>query len=92
MSHYIGGSAPAMARQISNGFTLVNAVMLRRFAVSELKALQFEIERKLRDLRGEPMDLSDLPSIQARNRRLTRLESALRVVRATADSRRRTGG
>ncbi len=89
MANYVGGSAPAMVRQISEGFTLVTAMSLKRLDGPELDVLQFEIDKKLREIRGEQIDLEDLPGIQVRNRRLSRLEGALRVVRATAQARRR---
>ncbi len=89
MSHFVGGSAPAMVRQIAEGYTLVSAVSLKKFTVAELEQLRFEIERRLRDIRGEPMDLEDVPAIQQRNRRISRLEGALRVVRGTLGQRRR---
>ena len=38
MGSFIGGSAPAMARQISNGFTLISAPMLKRLTLLILPA------------------------------------------------------
>ncbi len=92
MGHYVGGSAPAMVRQITEGYTLVNAVMLKRFTAAELDNLIFEMEKKLREIRGEVTDVSDIQATQNRNRRLSRLENALRVVRGTRQERFRRGG
>ncbi len=92
MSHFIGGSASAMARQISDGFTLVNAVLMKRFSLSELDQLQFELERKLRDLRGVQVDLTDTLAIQGKNRRISRLDGALRVLRMARQTRMKGGG
>ncbi len=89
MSHYIGGSAPAMVRQISEGFTLVTAVSLKRFSVEELRTLQFELEKLLREIRGEQVDLQDIPGLQKRNRKISRVDGSLRVIRSTLQSRRR---
>lgn len=89
MSPYMGGSAPAMAGQIADGYTLISAVQLKRLLDNELDQLQFELEHLLRDLRGEPVDLSDMPAIQARNRRITRLSGAIQQVSATRVKRRR---
>ena len=91
MGHYLGGSAPAMVRQISEGFTMVNAVMLRRFEVRELDTLVFELDKKLRELRGEHVNLDDTVALQAKNRRISRLESGIRVIRGTLQQRRRHG-
>jgi len=89
MSHFVGGSAPAMVRQITEGFTLVSAVSLKRFDVGELQTLQAELERRLRDIRGEQVDLSDIQGLQQRNRRISRVEGALRIVRHTLQQRKR---
>ncbi len=92
MGHYVGGSAPAMVRQISEGYTLVNAVMLKRFTGNELDTLVFEIEKKLREIRGDVTDVADIQATQTKNRRISRLENALRVVRGTRQERSRRGG
>lgn len=92
MGHFVGGSAPAMVRQITEGYTLVNAVMLKRFTANELDMLVFEIEKKLREIRGEVIDVADIPATQNKNRRIGRLENALRVVRGTRQERFRRGG
>ena len=89
MGHFLGGSAPAMVRQIAEGFVTPNAVMLKRFTPAELHAVQVELEKKLREARGEATDLSDTEAIQRKNRRLSRLEGALRIVRAAATGRPR---
>ncbi len=92
MSHYVGGSAPAMVRQITEGYTLVNAVMLKRFTVGELDTLKFEIEKKIRDLRGEQIDIKETLAVQLKNRRLSRLEGALRIIRASRNDKSRGRG
>ncbi len=87
MGHFLGGSAPAMVRQIADGYVTPNAVMLKKFNRTELHSLQVELEKKLREARGEIVDLSDIESIQRKNRRLSRLVGALRVIRAAATGR-----
>ncbi len=89
MCPFIGGSAPAMARQVTEGYTLVNAVSLKRLTDQELDLLQFELDRKLREIRAEQPDLTDTPALQYRNRRMSRLDGALRVIRNTLQGRRR---
>jgi len=92
VSHFIGGSAPAMVRQITEGYTLINAVMLKRFTVGELDTLKFEIEKKIRDLRSEQIDLRETLAVQLKNRRLSRLEGALRIIRASRNNKSRGRG
>ena len=88
MGSFQGGSAPAMARQICDGFTLVSQVSLKRLSADQMTTLEFELDKRLRETRAEPIDLEDQPGLQARNRRLSRIENALRVLRHTLQLRR----
>lgn len=88
MGSFQGGSAPAMARQICEGFTLVSQVTLKRLTVQQITMLEFELDKRLRETRSEPMDLADQPSLQVRNRRMSRIEGALRVVRHTIQQKK----
>jgi hypothetical protein len=76
-----GGSAYAMARDIAGGFTAVSDRTFKTMTRPDLDLLGFEIDRHLRELRGEQPALDDLPGIQQRNRRLQRLNAALVVLR-----------
>jgi len=89
MCPFMGGSAPAMAGQVADGYTLITAVQLKRLLDPELDQLQFELEHILRDLRGEPVDLTDVPAIQVRNRRIARISGAIQQLQATRVKRRR---
>jgi hypothetical protein len=48
---------------------------------ADLDQLVFEIDRHLRELRGDQPALDDLPAIQLRQRRMQRLNSALMMLR-----------
>jgi hypothetical protein len=89
MSPYMGGSAPAMADQVAAGYTLISAVQLKRLTDPEMDQLQFELEKILRDIRSEPMDLEDIQAIQARNRKISRITGALQQIQVTRLKRRR---
>jgi hypothetical protein len=89
MSPYMGGSALGMAEQILEGYVLLTSVQLKRLTDPEMDQLQFEVERKLRDLRGEVVPQTDVPAIQARNRKLMRLSGAIQQMQATRAKRRR---
>ncbi len=91
MSPYMGGSAPGMAEQILEGYVLLTSVQLKRLTDPEMDQLQFEVERKLRDLRGEVVPQSDVSAIQARSRKLMRLSGAIQQIQATRAKRRRGG-
>ena len=88
MGTYVGGSAPSMARQVCDGFTLLSPVILKRLSLDQMTKLEFELDKRIRETRGEPMDLDDQPALQARNRRLSRIESAMRVLRHSMQQRR----
>lgn len=88
MGNYIGGSAPAMARQICDGFTLLSQVLLKRLSLEQMVSLEFELDKRLRETRGEAMDLSDQQGLQKRNRRISRIEGAARLLRHTIQLRR----
>jgi len=76
-----GGSAYAMARDIAGGFTAVSERTFRTMTGPDMDQLGFEIDRHLRELRGEAPPVDDIPGIQQRNRRIQRLSSALVVLR-----------
>ena len=89
MSPYMGGSAPAMANQVSEGYTLITAVQLKRLTDNEIDLLQFELERILRDLRGSVVPADDAAATQAKNRKMARVVGALQQIGATKLRRKR---
>jgi hypothetical protein len=88
MGSYQGGSAPAMARQICDGFSLVSQVSLKRLDIEQMTTLEFELDKRLRETRSDVVDLDDQVALQSRNRRISRIEGALRVLRHTIQLRR----
>ena len=88
MSNFVGGSAWAMARDISAGFILVTERTLRRMGAGDLEKLGFEMGRLLRELRAEQPPLDDILKIRDRNQKLMRLTRAQRVVQAYRQKRR----
>ena len=91
MSPYMGGSALGMAEQILEGYVLLTSVQLKRLTDPEMDQLQFEVERKLRDLRGEVVPQDNVLLLQARNRKLLRLSGAIQQIQAARAKRRRGG-
>ena len=80
MANYIGGSAPAMASQVADGFILLGANALRTFNPAELNLLRQEIEKLQREARAVVPPADDALAQQARNRKIGRLGSALQVI------------
>jgi hypothetical protein len=77
-----GGSAFSFARDIAEGFQSVTERSFKGLTRPEMDQLAFEIDRALRDIRGEQPAVDDLPMIQARNRKIQRLNGALTMMRS----------
>jgi hypothetical protein len=88
MGTFQGGSAPAMASQVCDGYSLLSQVSLKRLSLDQMTKLEFEIQKRLRASRSDTVDLNDQPGLQARNRRISRIEGAIRVLRQTIQMRR----
>jgi hypothetical protein len=82
MANFMGGSAPAMAGQIGDGFILMSTATLRGYSVPDLQNLRLELDKLLRSTRAEVPPADDALAQAARNRRISRLSSALQVVGA----------
>jgi hypothetical protein len=89
MSPYMGGSAPGMAEQITEGNIILSPVQLKRLTDPELDQLQFEVEKRLRELRGEAVPQDNSQAMQARSRKLMRLSGAIQQIQATRAKRKR---
>jgi len=80
MGNFMGGSAPAMANQICEGYILLSTNTLRGFLPGELAMLKVEIEKLQREARAVVPPQDDALAQQARNRKIARLSSALQVI------------
>jgi hypothetical protein len=81
MGNFMGGSAWAMAGQIAEGYILVNERTYKRLERAELDKLGFEMDKLLREIRGEQVPLEDIQAIQQKNRKASRLMGALSQLR-----------
>ncbi len=77
-----GGSAYAMARDVAEGYLLVTERTFKTMSRSDLDQIVFELDRHLRELRGEQPPLDDIPALQQRQRRIQRINTALMIVRS----------
>jgi hypothetical protein len=82
MANFIGGSAPAMASQISEGFLLLSTATLKGFLPGDLSNLRLEVDKLLRDVRAQVPVQDDAQAQAARNRKIARLSSAMQVIQA----------
>lgn len=76
MASFPGGSPYSMVREIAGGYLQVNERTFKRFQRGELDRISHEIERLIRQVRGETPALDDTKALQLRNRSLQRLSSA----------------
>ena len=88
MGAFMGGSAPAMARQVCDGYNSLSTTNLKRLELDQMKQLEFEMDKALRSTRGEQPDLDDQLALQLRNRRISRIEGQLRVLRHTIQQKK----
>ena len=77
-----GGSAFGYARDIAEGFQVVTERSFKGILPHEMDQLAFEINRGLRDIRAEQVATEDLPGVQAKNRKIQRLNGALMMMRS----------
>lgn len=77
---FLGGSAFAMARDVSEGYVLLNATLLKRMTSDELRLLRFEIERLLSGHRSDQPAAAEMAALQSRNRKISRLNSAVMMI------------
>ena len=71
-----------MARDIADGYSTVNERTFKNFLRPDLDQLTFELDRHLRELRGEIPAQDDTPALQQRNRKIQRLNTAIVVLRS----------
>jgi len=88
MANFMGGSAPAMASQVAEGYILVSANTLRGFLPGDLTLLRFELDKLQREARAEVPPQNDALAQQARNRKIARISSAMQVVTNQLTTRR----
>jgi hypothetical protein len=78
---YVGGSAFAMAKDLGEGYVLLSSTMIKRLTAEEVKQLIFEVERLLIAIRAEQYPVDNSGSLQVRNRKISRLNSAMSMLR-----------
>jgi butyrate kinase len=89
MGNFIGGSAYAMARDVAEGLLLLNANVLKKFTVAELKQLAFELDKVQKEARADQPAVDDTQAIQKRGRKLSRITAALNMINQVMVSRNR---
>lgn len=89
MGSFLGGSAYAMARGIADGYHMVTERTFRLMQPGDRAQLGQEMDKHLREVRGEQPPLDDLQAVKQRGRRITRLNNALMILRTYQQSAQR---
>ena len=76
-----------MASQIAGGYMLVTPMTLRRLSRQELNQLQHELQKVMTDERGRQPALDDTQTLQARNRKISRINNASLVIQGRLSGR-----
>lgn len=71
-----------MAQQIGDGFIMVSERTFKPFQRDQLDKLAFELDKTLREARGDQPPLEDTQAQQHRHRKIGRLQSALSMLRS----------
>ncbi len=79
MSVFLGGSAYAMVRDISEGYIIATELTFRKFQPGDFQQFGFEAEKLLREIRGNVPPTGDVEATQKRHRRMQRLQQAVTI-------------
>jgi hypothetical protein len=79
MGNFIGGSAYAMVRDISEGYIIVSELTFKKFQPADFQTFGFELDKLLREIRGAVPATGDVEATQKRHRRMQRLQQALTI-------------
>jgi hypothetical protein len=71
-----------MVRDVAEGHLMVTERTLKNLDPPDLATLSFELERHLREIRGEQPATDDTSAIQQRNRRIQRINAAHMILRS----------
>ncbi len=71
-----------MVTGVADGYHAVTERTFRTMTRPEMDQFSQELDKHLREVRGEQPPLEDIPALQHRSRRIQRLNNALMILRA----------
>jgi hypothetical protein len=74
MSAFLGGSAYTMVRDIADGYVIATELTFKKF-----QTFGFELDKLLREIRGNVPPTGDVDATQKRHRKMQRLQQALTI-------------
>lgn len=78
-----------MARDVGDGYVLVTERTFSRMSSPDLDKIGFEMDRRLREVRGAQPDQDDTQALRLRNRRLQRLQQAKTILQTFRRKRKK---
>ncbi|TNF54089.1 MAG: hypothetical protein JSV71_00495 [Nitrospiraceae bacterium] len=88
MTSLRGKSLSAVARDIAEGYVIVNPLFLKPLDVESLKGLFEQLKKVQTEVRADKFPFNDVQAIRRRNMRLQRLHSSLMIIRNFVKERR----
>lgn len=73
------GSAYSMVRDIAEGYIIPTELTFKQFKPPDFQTFLFEMDKHLREVRGNQPVSTDIEGIQKRQRRLQRLQQAMTI-------------
>jgi len=89
MANYVGGSAFSMANQIAEGFLLLNVHHLKRLSINDIMELKKELDKIMRETRGNQPPLDQIDLLQKRNRKIAKINQANMIINHNIESKKR---
>jgi hypothetical protein len=91
MTSLRGKSLSAVARDIAEGYIIVNPLFLKPLDVESLKGLFEQLMKVQSEVRADKFPFNDVQAIRRRNMRLQRLHSSLMIIRNFVKERKIRG-
>ena len=79
MSVFLGGSAYMMVRDIAEGYIIASELTFKKFQQADFQAFGFEVEKLMREVRGNVPPTGDVDATQKRHRKMQRLQQAMTI-------------
>ena len=79
MSVFLGGSAYTMVRDIAEGYVIASELTFKKFQQADFQAFSFEVEKLMREVRGNVPPTGDVDATQKRHRKMQRLQQAMTI-------------
>lgn len=83
-----GKSIVAIAKDVAEGFFILNPLTLKKFEAPTYKALHQQLRKTQTEVRSESFPSHDASGIRNRNMRLQRLHTALMILEHSAKEKR----